>query len=154
MEWIFHHSMLLEPEEIFIIMDILRKYRKKNKNRKLWVHPVVESTLSKGAFYTLHEDLWSDKRKFFNYYRISSASFRELYDSLKCYFCERDTNMWWRIPAKEKLAVTGILLVAAPWQICINLTGSAYQHWVELFKSMQNDMGQVKRYVCSFPYTR
>jgi hypothetical protein len=79
----------------------------------LWVHPVVEGRLSKGAFYTLHEDLWSDVRKFFNYYRMSSASFRELYDSLKCYFCERDTNMRRRILAKERLAVTGILLMAA-----------------------------------------
>jgi hypothetical protein len=45
--------MLPEPEEIIIIMHILQKYRK----RKLWVHPVVESRLSKGAFYTLHEVL-------------------------------------------------------------------------------------------------
>jgi hypothetical protein len=82
--------MSLEPEEIIIIMHILRMYRKRNK-RKLWVHPVVESRLSKGAFYTLHEDLCSDERKEFNYYRMSSASFTELYDSLKCYFCERDT---------------------------------------------------------------
>jgi hypothetical protein len=82
--------MLLEPEEIIIIMHILPMYRKRNK-RKLWVHPVAESRLSKGAFYTLHEDLCSDERKVFNYYRMFSASFTELYDSLKCYFCERDT---------------------------------------------------------------
>jgi hypothetical protein len=52
--------MLLEPEEIIIIMHILRMYRKRNK-RKLWVHPVFESRLSKGAFYTLHGDLCSDE---------------------------------------------------------------------------------------------
>jgi hypothetical protein len=63
----------------------------KRKKSKLWVHPVVERRLSKGAVYPLHEDLCSDERKFFNYYRMSSASFTEQYDSLKCYFCERDT---------------------------------------------------------------
>jgi hypothetical protein len=62
--------MFLEPEEIIIIMHILQMYRKRNK-RKLWVHPV-------GAFYTLHDDLCSDERKFFNYYRMSSAPFTEL----------------------------------------------------------------------------
>jgi hypothetical protein len=93
MEGMPYHNLLLEPEEIVIIMHILRKKRKRNKKRKLWAHPLLESRLSKGAFYTLHEDLCSDERKFFNYYRMSSTSFTELYGNLKCYFCERDTHM-------------------------------------------------------------
>jgi hypothetical protein len=69
---------------------------KKTRNRRVWVHPMLSTRLTMGAFYTLFNDLREDDGKFFNYFRMSPRSFDELYElysKLEDNLHEMDTNM-------------------------------------------------------------
>ncbi|KAL4111886.1 hypothetical protein QTP88_015762 [Uroleucon formosanum] len=73
----------------------------------MWVHPLVSSRPSQGAFTLIFEELRSDPEKFFNFFRMSVSAFNEL---LSTYLGEKllkiDTNMRKAISPVEKLAVT------------------------------------------------
>jgi hypothetical protein len=57
--------------------------RRRHRNRRVWVHPIVNATLTHVSFYTLYSELREDDKKFFNYLRMSIASSDELYNTLK-----------------------------------------------------------------------
>ena len=58
-----------------------RKWRK--RNRLLWVHPINQRREEVGIFHTIFEGLRDAENKFFNYFRMSVASFDELHERLK-----------------------------------------------------------------------
>lgn len=52
---------------------------KKTRKKRRWaVHPINQLRCERGVFYTLFEELQEDNYKFFNYFRMSIASFHEL----------------------------------------------------------------------------
>ena len=73
----------------------------------MWVHPLVSSRPSEGAFTLVFEGLRRDPDKFFNFFRMTVSAFDEL---LCTYLGEKllkmDTNMRKAISPPEKLAVT------------------------------------------------
>jgi hypothetical protein len=69
---------MLELEEVVAVW-VLRELKK--KIRKMWVHPIIGDRRNKGLFWTIFEDLRRDEAKFFNYFRMSVASFEELYET-------------------------------------------------------------------------
>ncbi|KAJ8735156.1 hypothetical protein PYW08_014406 [Mythimna loreyi] len=44
-------------------------YRRRQRNRRLWVHPILTQRLNLGIFRNLMSDLRRDESKFFNYFR-------------------------------------------------------------------------------------
>nr|CAI5857448.1 unnamed protein product [Callosobruchus analis] len=57
--------------------------RRREKQKRLWVHPIVSERLLVGAFVTLYSKLREDEIKFFNYFRMSIKSFDELHHKLE-----------------------------------------------------------------------
>lgn len=70
-----------------------------------WVHPIIDDRLTMGSFVTLYPKLREYPPKFFNYFRMSSASFDELLSLVKdhlspCEYVVRDG-----VSPEEKLVV-------------------------------------------------
>nr|CAH7719693.1 unnamed protein product [Callosobruchus chinensis] len=57
--------------------------RRREKQKRLWVHPIVSERLLVGAFVTLYSKLREDEIKFFNYFRMLIKSFDELHHKLE-----------------------------------------------------------------------
>lgn len=72
----------------------------------MWIHPLVQERTAAGAFYTLFQRLRADEAKFFNYFRMSVASFDNLLGRIRNQICKQDSNMRPAIPPEEMLAVT------------------------------------------------
>ncbi|CAH1998914.1 unnamed protein product [Acanthoscelides obtectus] len=85
---------------------IYRRRKRQKRNRLHWVHPINERREETGLFHTLFEDLRNDEKKFFNYFRMSMASFDELHDKLKNVLRSQNTKMRNCIQPIEMLAVT------------------------------------------------
>jgi hypothetical protein len=58
--------MLEFEEEVTLIVLAVQK-RRNRRNRRVWVHPIVNARLTHGSFYTLYNKLREDK--FFNYFQ-------------------------------------------------------------------------------------
>nr|CAH7716774.1 unnamed protein product [Callosobruchus chinensis] len=58
--------------------------RRREKQKRLWLHPIVSERLLVGAFGTLrvYSKLRQDEIKFFNHFRMSIKSFDELHHKL------------------------------------------------------------------------
>nr|CAI5869487.1 unnamed protein product [Callosobruchus analis] len=82
-----------------------RRRLQKKRQRVDWVHPVVQKRLLVGAFYTLFQELLQHEQKFFDYFRMSIASFHELNHKLKGVLQRQDTTMRDCIEPKQMLAV-------------------------------------------------
>lgn len=95
----------MELEEAVGVIMFLR-LRKRRKNRRFWIHPMLRDRSTKGVFYTLYSDLRNNPDKFFIFVRMSIASFDELLQCLKDRLTGVDTTMRDSIPPEEKLVVT------------------------------------------------
>ncbi|GBN86779.1 hypothetical protein AVEN_230288-1 [Araneus ventricosus] len=84
---------------------VYKKYISK-QNRRYWVHPFVDSRLSRGRFRTTFGDLRENPDKFFNYFRMSVQSFDELAAKITHEIQNQNTRMRLSIPPLEMLAVT------------------------------------------------
>lgn len=89
---------------VYCALKVLRK--KRAKNRKWWVHPINSVRYSEGAFYCLYPRLRADSLKFFNYFRMSKATFDDLLYRIKFHISRQDTNMRCAIQPEEMLAMT------------------------------------------------
>ena len=92
-----------------IILQIIKRRRQRRaaiKNRKYWVHPLIQMRYIEGAFYTLFDKLRNDETKFFKYFRMSIVTFDYLLARLDDGIRRQDTHMRNCIPSKEKLALT------------------------------------------------
>ena len=53
-----------------------RRRKRQRRNRVFWVHHTINARREEvGLFYTLFNGLRNDENKFFNYFRMSCASF-------------------------------------------------------------------------------
>lgn len=83
-------------------------------NRKIgffWVLPINARREEVGLFYTLFNDLQNDGNKFFNYFRMSRASFDELHGKLKDKLQRENTLFRNCIQPVEMLSITLRLVV-------------------------------------------
>ena len=74
-------------------------------NRRFWVHPIVNQRLLRGTFVTLYSELREHPRKFFNYFRMSTTTFDELYVKLEHNLTHLNVIRL-SISATERLCVT------------------------------------------------
>ena len=83
-----------------------RHQKKKNKKKKLWIHPILENRKEKGAFANLVKELQDDDTKFFNYYRMSKSSYKELLGRLENVLQRSDTKFREALTPNEQLTIT------------------------------------------------
>lgn len=96
-----------------ILLALLHRRRRRKHvrynnqlNRRYWVHPILQVRYVEGAFYTIFEKLRQHGNKFFNYFRMSVATFDYLVARLRSSIRREDTLMRDCIPPTEMLAVT------------------------------------------------
>jgi hypothetical protein len=64
----------------------MRRWQERKRKRRFSVHPLNFQRDLKGAFITLYTDLREDETKFFNYFRMSSKTFDELFGKMERHF--------------------------------------------------------------------
>ena len=99
----------MELEEIaasIFLYTYIKSRKQRKKKRRFWVHPLLQDRSSKGIFCLLFNDLRKHEEKFFNFTRMSIASFDEPVLHLKDGLRGMDTNMRDSISPEEKLLVT------------------------------------------------
>ncbi|KAL4090147.1 hypothetical protein QTP88_025046 [Uroleucon formosanum] len=97
----------MEVEELACVAYLYsRVVRRRQKNRKFWVHPLLSDRSTKGLFNLFYNDLRKYEDKFFNYLRMSVNSFDELMEQLREDLTGQQTNMRECISPVEKLVVT------------------------------------------------
>ncbi|CAH2003785.1 unnamed protein product [Acanthoscelides obtectus] len=90
------------------VVYLAYKYIIKKRRKRRWsVHPINSARNLTGTYYTLHKELRRDNDKFFNYYRMSIASFDELCEKLKNTFNkDRELIQGFAFEAEEMLSMT------------------------------------------------
>ncbi|CAI6344722.1 unnamed protein product [Macrosiphum euphorbiae] len=83
-----------------------RRRKRQQKNRVFWVHPINARREEVGLFYTLFIDLRNDENKFFNYFRMSYASFGVLHGQLRDKLQRENTQFRNCIQPVEMLSIT------------------------------------------------
>jgi hypothetical protein len=97
---------MMDEIEVAAVWLLHKRNAKRKVNRKMWVHPINNARLGKGAFHVLSEEIKSDPNKFFNYYRMSATSFETLLNSIESSIKKFDTNMRESISPRERLSLT------------------------------------------------
>lgn len=92
-------------------------YRRRRRDRIHWIHPINQRRDDVGMFVTLFEDLRNDDVKFFNYFRMSIASFDELHGRLKEVIQRENSKMRNCIQPVEMVAVTLRLVLKAVYMV-------------------------------------
>nr|CAH7753037.1 unnamed protein product [Callosobruchus chinensis] len=114
--------------------------RRREKQKRLWVHPIVSERLLVGAFVTLYSKLREDEIKFFNYFRMSIKSFDELHHKLENALKLSDTVRV-SISSVERLSV------------CLSLARSLTYASLEVFHRFCTNKTIRKKYILLCPYT-
>lgn len=96
----------MNPKRVAAMWLLYRRVKRRRIKRKCWIHPINQSREQTGTFYTLFEELRRDGSKFFNFFRMSIASFDELHEKLKNEIQHQNTKMRNSIPSRERLALT------------------------------------------------
>ncbi|CAH1987015.1 unnamed protein product [Acanthoscelides obtectus] len=98
--------IMMDSRRKTILFALSKHRRKKQRNRQIWVHPLLESRYLEGAFFVLFQQLKEDETKFLNYFRMSVSSFDELLQRVQTQLQRQDTNMRNCIQPEQMLAVT------------------------------------------------
>uniref|UniRef100_A0A8C5MH56 DDE Tnp4 domain-containing protein n=1 Tax=Leptobrachium leishanense TaxID=445787 RepID=A0A8C5MH56_9ANUR len=97
----------MDPAHVFVFAAMGYLYLKRKRKRRTWVHEINAARPTHGHFVTLYRPLRErDPVKFFNYMRMSIASFDELLSRVREPLTKRDTNMRAAIPPEEMLVIT------------------------------------------------
>ncbi|XP_046662301.1 protein ANTAGONIST OF LIKE HETEROCHROMATIN PROTEIN 1-like [Homalodisca vitripennis] len=91
-------------EEEAVLLYVLKKQKKK-LHRRFSVHPYNSSNLHSSQWHSLQK-LGKYPEKFFNYYRMSKASFDFLLDLVTPLLLKQDTNYRTAIGVGERLTIT------------------------------------------------
>jgi hypothetical protein len=90
--------------EALVAILIIRQRRQ--RQRHVWVHPILRTRSEHLHFATLFEELKRHEDKFFKYFRMSLTTSNELLSVLQDRLKRQDTNMRESIPPAERLAIT------------------------------------------------
>ncbi len=89
------------------LLYLLYLRRKKREiQKRVWVHDIIKARYIEGSFYTLFEKLQKDPARFFNYFRMSEETFNYILHHISSAIQKKDTHFRLCIPPKEMLAIT------------------------------------------------
>ncbi|KAG8222382.1 hypothetical protein J437_LFUL003002 [Ladona fulva] len=95
----------MDIEEIAALeyLDLAKKIK---KNRRFWIHSILLDETATSLFYTIYPRIKEDEAKFFNFCRMSLATFDELLGVLRNSLTRQDTTMRAAVTPEEKLVCT------------------------------------------------
>ncbi|XP_034838224.1 protein ALP1-like [Maniola jurtina] len=97
----------MDVEEAICLWILYRRLRRRRRRqRRYWVHPILSDRLSSSLFVTLYPELRLHEENFFNYFRMSVATFDFLYDFIENDLKSSENAVRYCISPKEKLIVT------------------------------------------------
>ncbi|XP_066945794.1 uncharacterized protein [Macrobrachium rosenbergii] len=79
---------------------------KEPTRRKHWIHPFKAERETSKRFEKFHENIRKCDERFFEYYRMSKASFDELLEVLRPRISKRNTKFRRSISPEERLTIT------------------------------------------------
>lgn len=97
---------MVAVNKLYVLYLLYLRRKRRNKQRQLWVHPIIKVRYLEGTYYTLFEKLASDENKFFNYFRMSKNTFDYIVNKLTDIIKKQDTRFRMAISPEEMLAVT------------------------------------------------
>lgn len=98
--------IMARVNKLYLLYLLYLRRKKRNKQRQLWVYPIIKLRYLEGSFYTLFEKLANDENKFFNYFRMSKSTFDYILYNIINNIKQQDTQFRMCIPPEEMLAVT------------------------------------------------
>lgn len=97
----------MEIDELACVWLLYRRYiAKRRRQRRWWVHPVIDDRLTQGFFASVYPKLREHPPKFFNYFRMSITAFDELLTLVNDYLLPCENVVRDGISPEEKLTVT------------------------------------------------
>ena len=88
---------------------IAHEKTRKNEEKKHWVHPLFQNKKRQGAFHNLIQELKDDDEKYFNYFRMSKASYYELLHRLGPALQRQDTTFRNALTPDEQLTIASTI---------------------------------------------
>ncbi|XP_027233858.2 uncharacterized protein [Penaeus vannamei] len=102
-----HTQLVMDVEEVVCAWVLYRRLqRRRRRQRRYWVHPILKDRLTYGMFFTLYPKLREYEPKFFNYMRMSIKSFDDLLEQIQDDISSTSTMMRDCISPEEKLVIT------------------------------------------------
>ena len=106
---------------------LLRRARRRRRNRTVWVRDWIRSRPRHGAFHSLVQELrLGDEAALKNFLRMNSATFEELLGIVGPHITYQDTHLRQAIPAGERLALTLRFLASGEQNNIINASIAFY----------------------------
>lgn len=93
-------------EETLLLLLLRRRRRKRKRKTRAWVLEILMNRGQDGHFFTLYPLLRRNEEQFFNYFRMSIASFDELTAILQDSITRQNTIMRKSISAEQRIAMT------------------------------------------------
>ena len=84
---------MVPNEELLLFVLLVKKKKRRTLKRKMHVHQMLSPRMDRALHHTLYNDLCADKKKFFNYFRMTKLSFEELLSFIKRDITGIDTYM-------------------------------------------------------------
>ena len=99
-------KMDVDIDDFIVVYLELKKRNATKKKKKQWIHPLMEERPTKGIFNSYFADVRKQPDRFFQYTRMSIASFDYLLEKLTNAIQGMDTPMRLAITPEEKLVIT------------------------------------------------
>ncbi|XP_068122176.1 uncharacterized protein [Hyperolius riggenbachi] len=93
-------------EELIFMILMSLVLRRRGRQRRFWVHPLLKDRPKKGQFWMLYRDLRQHPDKFFGYARMSIGSFDRLLSLLEADLKKKDTKFRKSVTPTERLLIT------------------------------------------------
>ena len=91
----------------FVATLIIKRRRKRQRNRSFWVREWTQNQEERGAYHQLLQELrLNDTTSHHNFLRMDAATFDELLQKVGPLIAHRDTILRKAIPPSERLALT------------------------------------------------
>ena len=97
--------MLTNQQKLMLFL-LLRRRRRNRFQKQMWIHPLNLMRPREGHYHTIMNHLRNDNTKFYNFYRMTQASFDELLILLEPHIRKKDTSFRQSISPEERLAMT------------------------------------------------
>nr|CAH7749450.1 unnamed protein product [Callosobruchus chinensis] len=95
----------MEDDDLLAIAFLLL-VNKKKKRRRYWIHPLNTRRIYESPYYLKRAKLRAHPDKFFDFYRMSTNSFDELYNGIRDKLIKQNTCMRLSLDTEEKLTIT------------------------------------------------
>uniref|UniRef100_A0A8C5WCY3 DDE Tnp4 domain-containing protein n=1 Tax=Leptobrachium leishanense TaxID=445787 RepID=A0A8C5WCY3_9ANUR len=130
-------DMNRKSELLLLVENPYLRHRGLKPKRQFWVKPIFEKRTRLGEFHHLHDELWKDAAKFFNYHRMSLETFTYILHVIRPSI-EKSSNFRDTISPDERLTTT----------LRYSATGSSFKTLGFSFRISDVTVGRIVQETC------